>query len=110
MSRTSLPRSRAPSADLPSICGAIPWGAFRRLSNGDGITMFESAAICLQLADLNPAAGLIPPLGSAERALVYQWVVFAVAELEAPLFGWIGELGEGTMKSPARDRHDGIRA
>jgi glutathione S-transferase len=66
--------------------------------------MFESAAICLQLADLNPGAGLIPRQGSSERALVYQWVVFAVAELEAPLFRWIRELGEGTTESPARDR------
>ncbi len=81
-----------------------PLGRVPALELGDGTTMFESAAICLQLADLNPAAGLIPPLGSAERALVYQWVVFAVAELEAPLFRWIRELGEGTMESPARDR------
>ena len=66
--------------------------------------MFESAAICLQLADLNPDAGLIPPVGSAERALVYQWVLFGMTELEGPLFGWIGELGEGVTASPARDR------
>jgi glutathione S-transferase len=66
--------------------------------------MFESAAICLQLADLNPAAGLIGPVGSTERGLMYQWVVFAVSELEAPLFRWIRELGEGVIDSPARDR------
>jgi glutathione S-transferase len=81
-----------------------PLGRVPALELGNGTTMFESAAICLQLADLNPAAGLIPPLGSGERALVYQWVVFAVAELEAPLFRWIRELGEGTTESMARDR------
>jgi len=81
-----------------------PLGRVPALELGDGTTMFESAAICLQLADLNPAAGLIPPLGSSERALVYQWVVFAVAELEAPLFRWIRELGEGTTESVAQDR------
>ena len=81
-----------------------PLGRVPALELGDGTVMFESAAICLQLADLNPAAGLIPPLGSSERALVYQWVVFAVAELEAPLFRWIRELGEGAEESPARDR------
>ncbi len=81
-----------------------PLGRVPALELGDGTLMFESAAICLQLADLNPTAGLIPPLGSAERALVYQWVVFAVAELEAPLFRWIRELGEGTTESAARDR------
>ena len=62
---------------------------------GDGTVMFESAAICLQLADLNPDAGFIPPVGSAERALVYQWVLFGMTELEGPLFRWISELGEG---------------
>jgi glutathione S-transferase len=81
-----------------------PLGRVPALELGDGTTVFESAAICLQLADLNPAAELIPRLGSSERALVYQWVVFAVAELEAPLFRWIRELDEGTTESPARDR------
>ncbi len=81
-----------------------PLGRVPALELGDGTTVFESAAICLQLADLNPAAELIPPLGSSERALVYQWVVFAVAELEPPLFRWISDLGEGTTDSPASDR------
>jgi glutathione S-transferase len=66
--------------------------------------MFESAAICLQLADLNPGAGLIGPVGSTERGLVYQWVLFAVSELEGPLFRWIRELGEEVTDSPAYDR------
>jgi glutathione S-transferase len=81
-----------------------PLGRVPALALEDGTTMFESAAICLQLADLNPDAGLIGPVGSAARALVYQWVVFAVSELEAPLFRWIRELGEGVTESPARDR------
>src|SRR5947209_4343412 len=46
--------------------------------------VFESAAICLHLADLHPQAGLIGPLGSRSRALAYQWSVFAPAELEPP--------------------------
>jgi glutathione S-transferase len=81
-----------------------PLGRVPALELGDGTTMFESAAICLQLADLNPEAGLIGPVGSPERGLVYQWVVFAVSELEGPLFRWIRELGEGVVDSPARDR------
>ena len=81
-----------------------PLGRVPALELGDGTTMFESAAICLQLADLYPAAGLIPALGSSERALVYQWVMFAVAELEGPLFRWIGALGDDTTESLARDR------
>jgi glutathione S-transferase len=81
-----------------------PLGRVPALQLGDGATMFESSAICLQLADLNPAAGLIGPIGSTERGLVYQWVVFAVSELEAPLFRWIRELREGVTASPAHDR------
>jgi glutathione S-transferase len=81
-----------------------PLGRVPALELGDGATMFESAAICLQLADLNPDAGLIGPVGSTERGLVYQWVVFAVSELEGPLFRWIRALGEGIIDSPAHDR------
>jgi glutathione S-transferase len=47
--------------------------------------VFESAAICLHLADLHPEAGLIGELGTYARALAYQWSVFAPAELEPPL-------------------------
>jgi glutathione S-transferase len=81
-----------------------PLGRVPALELGDGTVMFESAAICLQLVDQNPGAGLIPPVGSSDRAAVYQWVVFAMAELEAPLFRWMRELGEGTTESPERDR------
>jgi glutathione S-transferase len=100
--------------DLTEIAGAQrrsdehlrrhPLGRVPALQLGDGTAMFESAAICLQLADLHPDAGLIGPVGSTERGLIYQWVVFAVSELEAPLFRWIRELGEGSTDSPARDR------
>jgi glutathione S-transferase len=81
-----------------------PLGRVPALELGDGATMFESAAICLQLADLNPGAGLIGPVGSTGRGLVYQWVVFAVSELEGPLFRWLRELDDGVIDSAARDR------
>jgi glutathione S-transferase len=54
------------------------------LDDGEG-PVFESAAICLQLADLHADAALMPPTGSHERALVYQWAFFAMTELESPL-------------------------
>ena len=47
--------------------------------------VFESAAICLHLADLYPHAGLIGGLGTYARALDYQWSIFAPSELEPPL-------------------------
>ena len=81
-----------------------PLGRVPALELDDGTVMFESAAICLQLADLYPDAGLIAPLGSSERALVYQWVLYAMTELEAPLFRWIQEAAAGSADPPSRER------
>ncbi len=81
-----------------------PLGRVPALELDDGTVVFESAAICLQLADLDPDAGVIPPLGSAERALVYQWVLFGMTELEAPLYRWVREGAEGSTDSPERGR------
>jgi len=47
--------------------------------------VFESAAICLHLADLDPDLRLTAPLATHERALVYQWSTFAPSELEPAL-------------------------
>lgn len=48
----------------------------------DGGFVLESLAICLHVADLHPDASLLPPVGTHERALVYQWSAFAMTELE----------------------------
>jgi glutathione S-transferase len=58
-----------------------PLGRVPVLETADG-TLFESAALCLHIADLYPEAGLIPALGSHERAKIYQWAFFAMTELE----------------------------
>jgi glutathione S-transferase len=54
------------------------------IEDDDGV-VFESAAICIHLADMHPDVGLMPPLGTHDRALAYQWSIFAPAELEPPL-------------------------
>jgi glutathione S-transferase len=64
----------------------------------DGELLFESTAICLQLADQHPETGLIPPLGSRDRALVYQWALFAMTELEPG----ISEVGRHSESDPER--------
>lgn len=61
-----------------------PLGRVPVMQFDDGY-VFESAAICLHLADLHPDAGLIGDLGTHARALAYQWSIFAPAELEPPL-------------------------
>src|SRR5689334_5415763 len=62
-----------------------PLGRVPVLEDDSGRLLFESAAICLQIADTNPTAGLIPAPGTHERGLVYQWAVFGPAEIEPPL-------------------------
>ena len=44
----------------------------------DAGTLFESAALCLQIADLYPDAGLIPATRTHARGEVYQWAFFAM--------------------------------
>jgi glutathione S-transferase len=89
----------------PAHLDRHPLGRVPALELDDGTIMFESAAICLQLADLHPEAGLSAPVGSSERALVYQWVLFAMTELEGPLFRWLAELRDGvTESSTAQER------
>jgi glutathione S-transferase len=79
-----------------------PLGRVPVLESDDGF-VFESAAICLHLADSDPEAGLIGPLGSHGRALVYQWTCFAPAELEPPLIeAWT--LAERDPERAARAR------
>jgi glutathione S-transferase len=62
-----------------------PLGRVPVLDDGEGF-LFESGALCLHLGDLHPEAGLLPPPGTHDRALVYQWTSFASAELEPALF------------------------
>jgi glutathione S-transferase len=51
----------------------------------DGLVLYESAAICLHLADRHAAAGLAPALGSDERAGFYKWLVYLTNTLQAEL-------------------------
>jgi glutathione S-transferase len=61
-----------------------PLGRVPAMEDEDG-PLFESVALCLQVADLHPDSGLIGPLGSHDRGLVYQWALFAATELEPPV-------------------------
>jgi glutathione S-transferase len=58
-----------------------PLGRVPVLEDEQGF-LFESAALCLQLADVYPDAQLNWPLATHERGVVYQWTVFAMTELE----------------------------
>jgi glutathione S-transferase len=58
-----------------------PHGVVPSLVDGD-LTLIESAAICLYLADKFPDKHFAPTFGSPERGRYYQWVVYAMATVD----------------------------
>jgi glutathione S-transferase len=68
----------------PDYMKIHPHGAVPALVDGD-LALFESAAICMYLADKFPDKKLAPPLGTPARGLYYQWMVYSMATLEPPV-------------------------
>ena len=58
-----------------------PRGQIPALGLPDGSVMTESAAIVLHIAESHPEVGMLPMAGSVERAQVYRWLFYAVANL-----------------------------
>lgn len=61
-----------------------PLGRVPTLVDGD-LVLFESAAICLHLADSHPAAGLAPEVGTAERGHFYKWLIHLTNTVQADM-------------------------
>ena len=55
------------------------------LAAGEPLVLFETAAICLHLADTHAGAGLAPPLGTPARAHFYKWLAWLTNTLQAAL-------------------------
>lgn len=70
-----------------SFLALNPLGRIPVLQDGT-LVLTEAAAICLHLADKHPGAGLVPPLGSAQRADVYRWLFYLSNTLQAEMFCW----------------------
>jgi glutathione S-transferase len=88
----------------PAHLARHPLGRVPALELDDGTVIFESAAILLQLGDMYPESGLLPAPDSSERALVYQWLLFGMTELEGPLYRWFAELRDGIQESANAER------
>lgn len=68
----------------PEYLKLNPNGQIPVLVDGQ-LVIYETAAICLHLADTHTAAGLAPPLGSADRAHYYKWLAWLTNTLQARL-------------------------
>lgn len=49
------------------------------------LTLFESPAICVHLAETNPKSNLIPKVGDKNRALFFQWLMYLTNTVQAEL-------------------------
>jgi glutathione S-transferase len=65
----------------PAYLAVNPLGELPTLVDGD-VTLRESLACCLHLADRFPEQRLAPPVGSPERGPYYQWMAFAETRLD----------------------------
>jgi glutathione S-transferase len=54
----------------------------------DGRVMYESAAILLYLCEKHPQAGLMPPVGSPQRAPFLQWLFYLTNTVQEALMNW----------------------
>ena len=61
-----------------------PNGLIPVLVDGD-MVLYETAAICLHLADTHPEAGLAPAFATSERADFYKWLMWLTNTMQATL-------------------------
>ncbi len=71
----------------PDYLRLNPNGLVPTLVDGE-LVLYETAAILLHLADTHPEAGLLPALGTAERAQAYKWLFWLSNTLQASLIAW----------------------
>lgn len=77
------------TADGRDFLSINPKGYVAALELDDGKILTEGPVIALNLADLKPESGLVPPAGSWERVRLQEWLNFISSEIHAgsaPLF------------------------
>ncbi len=68
----------------PAYLALNPNGLIPVLEDGD-LVLFETAAICLHLADTHPQAALAPAICTPQRAHFYKWLAWLTNTLQATL-------------------------
>jgi len=100
----------------PEYLRLNPNGLMPLLTDGD-LVLYETAAICLHLADTHPAASLVPPLGTVERAHFYKWLMWLTNTLQTTLMSyfyperWVDEgnvAGAAQVKAHAERKAGGL--
>ena len=79
----------------PGYLRIHPLGEVPALVDGD-VTVFESIAICMYLADRCSERGLAPPASSPLRAPYYQWLLLCPSMIEPAISRWSQHSGEVT--------------
>jgi glutathione S-transferase len=69
-----------PNGLIPVLVDGTSGGA-----GGAPLVLYETAAICLHLADTHPAAALLPALATRERAHAYKWIAWCTSTLQAAI-------------------------
>lgn len=106
------------SMKAPEYLAVNPMGKVPAIRHGEAVVT-ECAAICADLADAFPDAGLAPP--PAQRGTCYRWLFFAAGPLKAAVTNKV--LGfeppedkrgmvppRGFRRAASRSRADGSRA
>jgi glutathione S-transferase len=68
-------------ADVEALRRAAATDKVPALTLPEGGTIFESAAICIHLAETYPQARLAPPVGTAQHARFLQWIAYLATNL-----------------------------
>lgn len=98
--------------DSPAYRALNPNGLIPVLEDGE-LVLYETAAICLYLSDTHPQAGLMPMVGTRERAHAYKWLMWLTNTLQATLIvyfyphRWVnaaGSASEAEVKAVAKRR------
>lgn len=72
------------SQKSPDYLALNPAGRIPTLID-NGFAIFESPAICIHLAENHPSSNLIPPIGTENRALFFQWMMYLTNTVQAEL-------------------------
>lgn len=100
----------------PDYLKLNPNGLIPVLVDGE-LVLYETAAICLHLADTHPQAGLAPSVGTKERAHFYKWLAWLTNTLQATLIlyfypeRWVDEgnaQGAAQVKAHAETKIGGL--